>query len=148
MPDEGLIAITLIMLILMVYMLRIDLKTFVDKDGIQISMWFFPFYTKTIFFSWEDISEITVKKYNPILMYGGWGIRRGSLNLSISFGKMRYPARRGFFGGFNNIAYTMYGNKGIQFVYKNKKNVLIGTNRPEELSEVLRKLCKSEGYKE
>ena len=136
-PNEGLIVTTAIMLLLMAYMFRIDLKTVVDNDGIHIRMWLFPFFTKTKSFLWEDISEITVKKYNPILTYGGWGIRMGSFSFGLNFGKMR----------FDSVAYSMSGNIGMQFILQNKKNVLIGTNKPEELSATLLKIGKLEENK-
>ena len=147
MQNGGLIVITILILLLTAYMLRITLKTFVDKDGIHIGMWLFPFYTKTKSFSWEDISEIAIKKYS-VRELGGWGIRMGSINLGLNLGKMKFSPASNIKSGFNSIAYTMYGNIGIRFVFQNKKNVLIGTNKPEELSEVLRKLGKSESNKE
>ena len=42
----------------------------------------------------EDIDKIEVIKYNPIMHYGGWGIRLGAYNIS--------------------------GNKGLKIYYKKK----------------------------
>ena len=45
---------------------------------------------------------------------------------------------------FDDTAYVMSGNIGLQLILQNKKNVLIGTHRHEELLEVLKKLGKAE----
>ena len=146
-PDKGFIILSALMLLLMVIMLCYNLIIVIDRDGIHISTRIFPFYTKSKSFLWDDISDIVIKKYSPFRTLG-WGLNLGTINLSMSFGKMRYPTSRGIIWGFNKIAYTMYGNKGVQFVYKNKRIVLIGTNNPDELSEVLQELCKSVDNKE
>ena len=148
MLDEVLIILTIFMLLLMVIMLFANMRTFVDKDGIHIRMWLLPFYTKSKSFLWEDISEIAIRKYSPVREFGGWGIRIGSFNFGLNLGKIKFPATRGIKSGFKSIAYTMAGNTGIQFVFQNKKQILIGTNRPEELSETLRRLGKPEANKE
>ena len=147
MPNEGLIILSVLMILFMVNMLYTNLKTAIDKDGIHIRIWLFPFYSKSKSFLWEEISDIAIKKYNPILTYGGWGIRTNFSNLNFSLGKIKYPPKRGINLGINSIAYTMSGNTGIQFVFQNKQRVLIGTNKPEELSETLMQLGKSESNK-
>ena len=52
--------------------------------------------------------------------YGGWGLRYGF------FGKGR--------------ALNVSGNTGLQIEFNNGKRLLIGTNKPRELKEVLTKL--------
>ncbi|MDQ1088364.1 hypothetical protein [Siphonobacter sp. SORGH_AS_1065] len=49
--------------------------------------------------------------------YGGWGLRLGL------FGK--------------GIAFNVSGNKGLQLEFIDHKKLLIGTNKPEELTKVL-----------
>ena len=147
-PDVILIVVTVLMILIMATMFWLNMKTVIDKDGIHISMRFCPFYVKSSSFLWEEVSEISVRKYSPFRAFGGWGIRIGVSSLSLSGAKMRIIPGRGYILGFNSVAYSVSGNAGMQFVYKGNKNVLIGTNSPEDLSEVLRKLGKSESNKE
>ena len=52
--------------------------------------------------------------------YGGWGLRLG------------------LFG--NGKAFNVSGDKGLQLEFTDNKKLLIGTNRPEELTETLIKI--------
>ncbi|MBX2959059.1 MAG: hypothetical protein KF732_03800 [Flavobacteriales bacterium] len=63
-----------------------------------------------------------VRQYSPLTEYGGWGIRLGL------FGK--------------GTAYNVSGNKGLQLEFTNNKKLLIGTNKPNELTETLTKIGK------
>jgi len=121
-PDAVLIIITAFMILLSVNMLKMNLKTVVNSEGVQIRLWIFPFYIKTKTFLWEEMSRVYIRKYRPMWEYGGWGYRT-------------------WIGG---TAYNMSGNIGLQLVLRNKEKVLIGTNKHEELFEVLQKLGKAE----
>ena len=66
------------------------------------------------------MSKCYVREYSPIAEYGGWGLRGG------------------FFG--KGSALNVSGNKGLQLELKNNKKILIGTNKPKELSETLSKI--------
>lgn len=105
----GLGAITLSMALLS----SIKLITRIDEQGVHYR--FKPFHFKVQTIPWEDIDQIHVRKYSPILEYGGWGIR---------FGR-------------NGRAYNIRGNTGIQIVRKNGKRLLIGTQRPDEAAQQL-----------
>jgi hypothetical protein len=72
--------------------------------------------------AFDDIEKVYVRKYKPIMEYGGWGIRLGL------FGK----------GWAINIA----GNKGIQIEFKDskKRKFLIGTQKEGDVEAVLGKL--------
>ncbi len=98
--------------------LRLD--TEIREDGIYYQL--FPFHFKMRKIAFDDIEKVYVRKYNPLMEYGGWGIRLGL------FGK----------GWAINIS----GNKGIQIEFKNKKKrkFLLGTQKPEEVEAVLNKL--------
>ena len=95
------------------YSLR--LITEVRKDGIHLR--FFPFHRKFQIYSYDEIESYTVREYKSIREFGGWGIRYG-------------------LGG---KAYNVYGKKGIQLVFKNKKKLLIGTQKPKEFREAISK---------
>ncbi|MDH3269550.1 MAG: DUF6141 family protein [Ignavibacteria bacterium] len=92
-----------------VFFYSLKLITEVRKDGIHFR--FFPFHRKFKIYSYDEIDSYSVREYKPIREFGGWGIRYG-------------------LGG---KAYNVYGNNGIQLILKNKKKLLIGTQKPEEL---------------
>ena len=78
---------------------------------------FFPFHLKFKFYPWDSIRKSYLRQYSPLGEYGGWGLRIGL------FGK--------------GTAYNVSGNWGLQLEFTNKKKLLIGTVRPEELSSTL-----------
>ncbi len=98
-------------LILMVFFLT--LKTKIDKEKIEIT--FRPLINKPKIYKWSDIERAYVRKYKPIWEYGGWGIRYR----------------------WNSRAYNVSGNYGLQLHLKSGKKVLIGTQKPGELSKFL-----------
>ncbi|MBC8644094.1 hypothetical protein H9W95_08645 [Flavobacterium lindanitolerans] len=61
-----------------------------------------------------------VRQYAPIAEYGGWGLRYDFM------GKGK--------------ALNVSGNKGLQLKFTDNKKLLIGTNKPDELTEILKKL--------
>lgn len=110
---------TIVVLLLvtgLIFMIRMD--TTIKSDGLY--MRFYPFNLQMKRYSWHSISQAFVRKYNPILEYGGWGIRLGS------------------FG--NGAAFNISGNKGIQLVFKNGDRALIGTQKPDEATIALAQL--------
>lgn len=114
--NDNLPSIFLIIILAIVegLLLSINLKTQIYKDHISIS--FFPFF-KNKLINFSELDKYYVRKYNPITEYGGWGFRIGV------FGKGQ--------------AYNIRGNKGLQLEFKNGKKLLIGTQSPKELEEVL-----------
>jgi len=87
---------------------RLDTK--IDSSGICVR--FFPLGFVYTCYTWHTIETASVRNYDPISEYGGWGIR--------------YSFKRG-------KALTTSGNMGIQIVLKNGKKILIGTQRPDEV---------------
>mgnify|MGYP003150194450 FL=1 len=94
---------------------KLKLRTKIDATGIKARFEPTSFFRKE--FKWNEISKCYVRKYVPVAEYGGWGIR--------GLGKTR--------------AYNVSGNMGIQIFTIDKKNFLIGTNKPEEANKVLRR---------
>jgi hypothetical protein len=92
------------------------LNTEIYTDGIYVR--FRPFHSKPRFYPWSEIAHCEVRKYKPLLEYGGWGIRKG-------------------FGG---TAFNVRGNMGLQLVIKGGKRVLIGTQKATELAGVLKSI--------
>jgi hypothetical protein len=107
-PDLLLILFAFLPLALIVLFLNMKLITTVEKDMIIIE--FVPFTTREI--HEDEIEKTSIRTYQPIREYGGWGLR---------FGRGR--------------AFTASGNKGLQVELKNGEQILIGTQRPEELEQ-------------
>jgi hypothetical protein len=105
----GLGAITLTMALFS----SLKLMTRIDSVGIHYRMKPFHFKVQTI--PWEDIDQVHVRKYSPILEYGGWGMRYGR----------------------NGKAFNVRGNYGIQIVKKGGKKLLLGTQHPDDAARHL-----------
>lgn len=95
------------------YLLR--LITEVRNDGIYLR--FFPFHRKFKVYPYDEIDSFAVREYKPIREFGGWGIRYG----------------------LSGKAYNVYGNKGIQLILKNKKRLLIGSQKADEFYKAIQK---------
>lgn len=102
-----------ITLIITLSLLGFHLDTQIRDDGVYVK--FFPFHLSYKYYPWQDIKKSYVRKYNPVLEYGGWGMR--------GFGK--------------NCALNISGNQGLQLELEGHKRLVIGTRKPNELSHVL-----------
>ncbi|HON08875.1 MAG TPA: hypothetical protein PLW02_12330 [Verrucomicrobiota bacterium] len=74
---------------------------------------FRPLSKKVI--DYQQIKSCAVTQYRPIKDFGGWGIRFRS----------------------GETAYTISGNKAVRLSLKDGKNILIGSNQPEELAAII-----------
>lgn len=97
-------------------LLAFRLITQVRTDGLYVR--YAPLQPNFVRYAWSDVREVYLRRYNALPEYGGWGLRMGP------------------YGG----GYIVPSEWGIQLVLENGKKVLISTNRPEEVTEVLRKL--------
>ena len=97
----------------------LKLKTRIDEKGIHFQ--FFPFHFKTRTITWSELKSAKSRKYDAITEYGGWGLKSSFLSRK----------RKG-------IAYTVSGDLGIQLVTVNDKKILIGTQKKNEVSAVLK----------
>jgi hypothetical protein len=95
--------------------LWMQLKTRIDREGIKVI--YLPFGSSKKFFPWKEMEDCYVRKYNPLIEYGGWGIK----------------------GLGNKKAYNVSGNHGIQIVTRDKKNFLVGTQHPGDARAVIKK---------
>ena len=98
----------------------LSLETNIDETGVYYR--FRPFQRKPKSIKKEDIAKFEVKKYNPIMDYGGWGIRLGT-------------SKKG-------NAYNVSGNMGVLFELKTGKKFMLGTQNPESIRSALNKLMK------
>lgn len=97
------------------FMFIINLKTVINQDGLCLR--FFPFHRKTIFYPWNEISRIHVRKYAPFKEFGGWGFRIGAMK-----------------------CYTVSGNYGIEVELLNGNKFLIGTRNPKNAESIINEL--------
>ena len=89
------------------------LETVISRDEIQYRL--FPFHLNMRKISREEIADVFVRKYSPLLEYGGWGLR----------------------WGLNGKAINIRGNMGIQVVLKNGTRILIGTSNADAVQKAL-----------
>lgn len=109
----------IVILVAVTYLIaKSKLVTQIRENGIYVK--FYPFHLSFKKYSWEDINELYLRKYKPLTEYGGWGLKLGP----------------------SGSAYNVSGNVGIQLVLKNNSKVLIGTNTPDNVIDVLTTLGK------
>lgn len=112
----GVIISTVIGALVIALFFSMKLKTKIDAEGITYS--FKPF-VKQKNHTWAEFDKVWVRKYKPLIEYGGWGLRGG-------FGK--------------GTAYSIWGKYGLQLNFKNGKQILIGSQKQEELATFLKTL--------
>lgn len=108
----ALIAVFSIMALVMALLFNIKLETRIDEKGIH--------YIYFQFFNWRTIEksqirEASIKSFSPLTDHGGWGIK----------------------GNRTIKAFTVIGDAGLMIDLGEKKKVLIGTQKPKELSEFI-----------
>lgn len=118
MSNTGLLFATGVTLLISLVIINCRLDTIIKEDGIYVR--FFPFHFKFKYYGWESLTKTFVRTYSPIAEYGGWGLRLGL------FGK--------------GTAYNVSGNKGLQLEFSDGKKLLIGTNKPNEITATLTKI--------
>jgi hypothetical protein len=124
MPDTVLIIVTCFTFAIWGGLLflfeRSKLITCIDMQEIRLR--FPPFFSKEKIIPVETIEKMVVRKYNPIMEYGGWGIRLG----------------------WKGRAYNVRGNFGLQLYFKNGKRLLVGTQKPEQVKWAIKKISTRE----
>lgn len=110
-PD-WLISLGICLLVAFFFKLMV-LKTAIGPDGISVR--FIPFHRNHRFYTWDQLQSCETRTYNPILEYGGWGVRFGP----------------------NGTAYNVRGKTGIQLVLKNGRKILIGTQDPSNAQKFI-----------
>ncbi|NVO19987.1 MAG: hypothetical protein HXX13_09820 [Bacteroidetes bacterium] len=116
------IASTLVIVFLCLFFLvflSLKLETEVRDSGFYYT--FPPILNKVREIKKEDIEHYFVGKYNPIMEYGGWGIR-------IRPGKGR--------------AFNVKGRMGVKIFLKNGKTVLFGTQDVKGMEQAMQRLMK------
>lgn len=96
---------------LILFLFRMSTK--VDSEFVTVTFGWIPCYTKRILIA--DIATAEAKQYNPIMEYGGWGIR--------GFGRKR--------------ALNMRGNLGVLLTLRDGATILVGSARPDLLAQAI-----------
>ncbi len=100
----------------------IKLETIIDESG--ISYRFTPIHSKPKKVLWSQLKKCYVRKYSPILEFGGWGIRGLSKKGIFDFkGKGR--------------ALNIAGDRGIQLEFIDGGQLLIGTQQAENAKRII-----------
>ncbi|MEJ5285679.1 MAG: hypothetical protein ACK42G_01000 [Candidatus Kapaibacteriota bacterium] len=110
--------VVVILLSLFVVFLFLSLKLELGINSQCIVFRLFPFHRKFRKIPFSEIRHYTIRKFSPLLEYGGWGIR--------------YSTKR------NGIGYTISGKYGLQLELISNKRLLIGTKSPEKVLEYLK----------
>ena len=116
MSNLGLIVFVIFMLLFLLLFWLFKLTTEINTKEIKIQ--FFPLVNKVV--EWKDVKSAQVLNYGFV---GGWGIR-----LFTKYGTV----------------YNIKGNKGLALELKNGKKLLVGTQKMEELYEIVKNVYKTE----
>ena len=98
---------------------KLKLITQVRRNGLYIR--FAPVHFSFKKIQLDNLKRHYVRTYNPIGEYGGWGIKYGSK------GKV----------------YNVSGDRGMQLEFIDRKNILIGSRKPEQLDSAIGQYLKS-----
>jgi hypothetical protein len=113
-PDFVLILFAMIPVLLFMFFIFLQQYTFINSEFIDVVI--SPFGRRRI--RWENVEKAYIRDYNPLIEYGGWGIRYG-------------------FGG-KGVAYSVGGGRqGLQLVLNSGQKILIGTKKGEELKNFI-----------
>jgi hypothetical protein len=94
------------------------LETRVEEDYVSIK--FFPFHRDSRKIHVDEIEEFGAEEYSPVKEFGGWGLRW-------------IPFR-------GKIAYNVSGDEGVRITKKDGKEVMIGSQKPEELEAAIEEI--------
>lgn len=110
------------LLLVLIFINMIKLKTEINEKG--ISYQFYPLQLSSRTVLWGDLESCFVRKYEPIMEFGGWGFRGLSRKKILGFnGKGK--------------ALNIKGNIGIQLVFRDGGKLLIGTQNPEKVKLII-----------
>ncbi len=120
LPPAAVVVLWLLVAALTLAFFRTRLHNRVDATGIHVR--FAPWQRRGRHIPWAEVQGCRVRRYRPLVDFGGWGWRR-SLN-----GRLE--------------GYTTRGDQALELDLGDRRSLLIGTQRPEELAAVLRALGK------
>ena len=97
------------------------LRTEVWQD--HLSVRFYPFHSTPKEIPFASIRRWEVVRYSPLRDYGGWGVRYGA----------------------KGMAYNVSGDRGLQLELAGGDQLLIGTQRPDDLDLSLNVVASEKG---
>ena len=115
-PELIVLAVGLAVPVLLALMMGFARLT-VEVGPETIRVRFFPFSAREI--PARDVVACDVRRYRPLVEYGGWGVR--------------YGFRHGW-------AYNVRGNLGVQLRLREGRPLLIGSQRADELARAIRSI--------
>jgi len=104
------------LLLIIAYFASSNLNLTLTHFGVTVRLR--PWQLKPDLYPWENIAQVYIRKYDPIKEFGGWGLRASTKGNAVS----------------------LYGNTGLQLVFKRGDTLLIGTLQPESLSSAIQRL--------
>jgi hypothetical protein len=96
-----------------VLLLALRLETRLDRAGAHYRL--FPLQWQWRVRPWSEVSRAYVRAYDPLGEYGGWGLK----------------------GKSSNRALNISGSQGLQLELQTGHRLLLGTQRPAEVMQVL-----------
>lgn len=120
LSDTWLIVMSFVVIPLMIFLIWLFsvTKLIVQIDSEKIFIRFHPLVKREIPIS--DIASFEIKEFNPIIDFGGWGLRYSIL--------------------LKTTGYIMKGKVGVHIHLKNGKNLLISSERANELYRVIKEV--------
>ncbi len=118
-PNGVLVVMFFFSLIFLWGFFSMKLEVEIDEEGIHYK--YFPLISKMKMISKGEIQRYEIRKYKPILDYGGWGIKR-----KFKWGR----------------AYNVSGNIGLQLYLTNGKKILFGTQRSQAIKYAMDEMMK------
>jgi len=118
-PNAMLIVMFFAMIIANWVFFSLKLEVWIDQKGIHYR--FYPLISKNKLISNGEIQRFEIRKYSPLLDYGGWGIKK------------RFKWGR---------AYNVSGNIGLQLYLKTGRKVLFGTQRSQAIMYAMNEMMK------
>lgn len=112
--NSGLLTLLISYVLAVSLFLFLRLETKIDHTGIHYR--FFPFHMKMRSIVWKEIEYFEIRTYEAIWEYGAWGIK----------------------GFRDNRAYNVSGNQGLQLLLKNKRRILLGSQKISEIEDFLK----------
>ncbi|MFD2721439.1 hypothetical protein ACFST9_22180 [Hymenobacter monticola] len=97
-------------------LLTLRLETRLDAAGVHYRL--FPLQWAWRSRPWTEIAQAYVRSYDPLGEYGGWGLKGTSTNRAL------------------NIS----GDQGLQLELRDGSRLLLGTQRPAEITQALNRL--------
>lgn len=110
-----------VMIAVFLFILSRKLITEIWTDGIRYR--FAPFVRNTKHISLSEIVSAEVTKYNPILEFGGWGVRKKLFS--------------------RKTAYNVSGKTGLRVHLKNGRQVVFGTQKENEIRKAVEKMMQN-----